>query len=627
MYLAKVIIKNFRIIKNLELCLNEGLNILLGENDSGKTALIDAIRFVLGSRDNERNQISSEDFYLDIEGRQKDLSIQLIFEGLTDDEAPLFLEWLEITRKNNSDSPSYYLRITLNAQRKDLGELISKFDREIFSTITAGSVDIGLSLPSNLRDLLRVTYLKPLRDAVLELTAKKGSRLSQILISHPDIRSQEKSIDPNHIPQIVISANEKVRDHPSIKSRIDSLNKDYLNNFKLSDKPFEAGVNISNPSLKSILERLELSIVSDFPDGNLIHGLGMNNLLFMATEMLLLGSVQSPELPLLLIEEPEAHLHPQLQLRLMDFLQEQTKRKENLRTVQVIITSHSPNLASKVPLEDIVIVRSGQTFPLNPDETKLASGDYRFLQNFLDVTKSNLFFARGVIIVEGVAEQILLPTIAKLIGLPLEKFGVSIINTGSSGLFRYARIFQRQSGKDISIRVACVGDLDCWPRKAYEHEHKEIPDDIDSQEKLEALRAKKEARAQGGPVRVFISPRWTLEYDMCTHNCVLGSLVHQAVKIAQISSRYSNDLDEKNIEKVKQRAIEDLVKWMEESKDLEDLSFKVYKPLYEKKVSKAEAAQFLAPLVEEALDGNSSAENELYFPSYLIEAIKYATGQ
>src|SRR6266852_168063 len=75
-------------------------------------------------------------------------------------------------------------------------------------------------------------------------------------------------------------------------------------------------------------------------------------------------------------------------------------------------------------------------------QTKLTKSDYRFLQRFLDVTKANLFFARGVVIVEGDAENILLPVIARLIGRDFEEYGVSVVDVGVVGLSRSGRIFR-----------------------------------------------------------------------------------------------------------------------------------------------------------------------------------------
>jgi putative ATP-dependent endonuclease of OLD family len=111
------------------------------------------------------------------------------------------------------------------------------------------------------------------------------------------------------------------------------------------------------------------------------------------------------------------------------------------------------------------MLEGGRAFSLAEGETKLGTGDYRFLERFLDVTKANLFFARGVIIVEGDAEALLLPTLARLLGADLTEHGVSVVNVGGTGLRRFSRIFQRSDGASppVSIPVACVADMDVMP--------------------------------------------------------------------------------------------------------------------------------------------------------------------
>ena len=176
--------------------------------------------------------------------------------------------------------------------------------------------------------------------------------------------------------------------------------------------------------LRRLLEKLNLSL-----NGNGKFGLGSNNLLFMACELLLLAEEETGS-KLLLIEEPESHLDAQRQLRAMAFLQAEAQKKG----VQVIITTHSPNLASAIDLGNMVMLHKGRAFSMAKDQTALKFSDYRFLKRFLDVTKANLFFARGVMIVEGDAENILLPTLARLIGRDFTENGVSIVNVGGVGL-------------------------------------------------------------------------------------------------------------------------------------------------------------------------------------------------
>src|SRR5680860_1856149 len=116
---------------------------------------------------------------------------------------------------------------------------------------------------------------------------------------------------------------------------------------------------------------------------------------------------------------------------------------------------HSTTLASNIPLENLILCYSQSDgagiFPLKRDLTDLEDDDYEFLYRFLDATKSNLFFARGVLIVEGDAENILLPVIAELLDRELYKYGVSIVNVGSKALLRYTKIFRRSNGSSLPM--------------------------------------------------------------------------------------------------------------------------------------------------------------------------------
>ena len=129
----------------------------------------------------------------------------------------------------------------------------------------------------------------------------------------------------------------------------------------------------------------------------------------------------------------------------MRFLQDKAGRgNATEHSIQILVTTHSPNLASAIDLDNLVLLQGGKAFSLASDRTQLSATDYRFLQRFLDVTKANLFFARGVLIVEGDAENILIPAIAGLIGHDLTESGVSIVNVGGVGMRRYAASFKER---------------------------------------------------------------------------------------------------------------------------------------------------------------------------------------
>lgn len=638
MYLSKIEIENFRIFgscnnnKHLELSLNPGLNLIVGENDSGKTALIDAIRQLLGTTSYEWLRITEDDFHAEGANRASELNISCEFRDLDAEEGAALLEWLTVS-ENDQDSP-FVLRLSLNAKRKELSERKSRWDREISVSVKAGLEREGRVVEGEARDLLRVTYLKPLRDAEEELRAKKSSRLSQILMAYPDIHEQETSdwdeskpeVEPKTLVGIMRKAEHCLQQNDTIRNSIDRINQEYLDHIILINSPVKGCISTHSHELRQILERMELLLESRNPeDLNTRRGLGINNLLFIATEHLLIGRGEVPSLPLLLIEEPEAHLHPQLQICLTEFLEDQSEHTSESR-VQILMTSHSPNLASKINLENLIVMQEGRAFPMGAGYTKLSPADYGFLERFLDVTKANLFFAKGVLIVEGVSEALLLPTLAKLINRPLSKYGVSIVDVGTRGLSRYSQIFQRTDDRKMIVKVACVTDRDIPPNEAKEYlkPGRKTKKDYKDDEIKEILNKKK--HRDGGGVKTFISDHWTLEYDLAL--CGLGEEMHVAVTLAKKSKEKDKEgevLDKAEQEKLMEEAYNEYKEWRDNGNSDETIASWIYKPLSKNYASKPETAQFLAQILEENCEQKNPSELRKKLPPYLVNAIEYVT--
>lgn len=310
---------------------------------------------------------------------------------------------------------------------------------------------------------LKVTFLKPLRDAENELTAKKYSRLSQILEGHDLFKEGADGKDA--LEGYVATANNSIRNwfeddttdpgHKSNKEQIKGVIDAFLGKFVSTGT--ESAFSIAGSRVKEILEKLSLQLA-----GMKRPGLGTMNRLYMATELLHLQKTGWTGMKLCLVEEEEAHLHPQAQMKVLDTIQKQ-------EDTQFIITTHSPNLASKLKLyEDdknqVVICKDGKAFPMGPQYTMLSKDDYVFLDHFLDVTKSNLFFAKGIILVEGWAEEILIPAIAQRIGKDLTENEVSVVNVGSTAYMRYAKVFMRQNQEPMGCKVSIITDLDVRPK-------------------------------------------------------------------------------------------------------------------------------------------------------------------
>ncbi|MCW9013530.1 MAG: AAA family ATPase [Gammaproteobacteria bacterium] len=485
MYLSHIIIKNFRLFENLSLKLNQGLNILIGENDSGKTALIDAIRYTLGTNSNDRAYIIENDFY----ENTNELLIQLKFIEV-DEHAHRFVEYLsheEYEDEEGNKKSRSVLYVQLSAQKTDMERRGYPY---IKTEVRSGIEGNGLAIEAEVRDFLATTYLKPLRDAQAELSSGRASRLSQILSSSKDIRDGMEEI-----LSIVADANEELlSDDAALKKSTENIQAQYLHQliFESDKSKLGAFIDIAGVKkdglavlpdhekkrhLRSILEGLSLALTND----RRAHGLGYHNLLFMGAELLLLEQEADNESPLLLIEEPEAHLHPQLQMKLLQFINAKSKTDKNPNGVQCFLTTHSPNISSKADPSEIIMLTNGGAWSLRADETELSKGDYKYLRKFLDATKANVFFAKGVIFVEGDGENILLPEIAKLLGLPLENYGVSIVKYDNSGSWkRFVKLFLRVGCDENSdawhpSKVCVLRDLDLWPDCAEEKEDDSNP--------------------------------------------------------------------------------------------------------------------------------------------------------
>ncbi|EGR1511129.1 hypothetical protein D6089_04455 [Vibrio vulnificus] len=290
-------------------------------------------------------------------------------------------------------------------------------------------------------------------------------------------------------------------------------------------------------------------------------------------------------------------------------------------------------MASKVKLHNLVLCKDGCLYPMGKEYTKLREGDYLFLERFLDSTKSNLFFANGVILVEGDAENILLPSFAKKLGLDLSQYGVSIVNVGSTAFLRYANIFLRNDDKKLNLDISLITDVDVKP---FIYEPKQT-----KEEKIEGVKTKIEL-TEGeveekrlitkqsiidkyeAPITAFVAPYWTLEYSIA-RSC-MSELFYQAVYIChKIKSRDYVYTSEEKVTLIAE-AKATYKKWKDDDKlSVDEIAYKIYKEIVlDKKISKAVIAQVFADFISDAdFDGVIEDENI----NYLVNAIKNVTSK
>jgi putative ATP-dependent endonuclease of OLD family len=592
----------------LKVQFQQGVNVLIGENDSGKTTIVDAIRYVLRTQSLEYIQIEEKDFHQDNLGRKTEMKIECIFKGFTDTEAGHFIEWIGFEAKEDKKN-EYILKVWLYARIKD---------NSIYQYVRAGIDSEGSYIEGEARDLLRVVYLKPLRDALSEMTHGNKSRLAQILKSHSVFRKAKDAEGSEE-------KHELEKQYKDLKDNIDGYFKETgqhagniitktINNllhgkFLLENDTRKAVVSLTGSELIDILRQLDLILEKNK------SGLGTLNLLFIAAELLLFEEANNG-LKLTLVEELEAHLHPQYQLRLIDFI------NTNKKYGQFILTTHSTILASKIDLESLIVCNENHVFPMGKDFTNLASADYKFLKRFLDATKANLFFARGIIIVEGDAENLLIPTIAEIIGRPLHKYGISIVNVGSTAYKRYANIFVRKEEPKFDIHVAVISDLDV---PCLEHKSDAATDEAN----LQVLRENKKNKIEQQwtdkyPVKIFLSQQWTLEYEIACSK--LYTCLCQAIELAK-KEKASSDFEANEIiyKEVKDEINKKYTqKTVSNRQEIYDIS----KYIYKGNVSKAVVAQYLATIMIRERDAGTNIKVMISsdpYLRYIVDAICYVT--
>ena len=280
-----------------------------------------------------------------------------------------------------------------------------------------------------------------------------------------------------------------------------------------------------------------------------INSLGYNNLLYIATVFAELEIInkQNSLFTVLLIEEPEAHLHPQIQSKLIKYLQSIVEQQKNL---QIILTTHSAVIASSVNIESIIHI-SSEDFGISSmmiSDFSLEKNEKNYLNRWMDITKSTLLFSKGVILVEGICEAMVIPALAPFIlkkynekniaKLPesLEEAGVTVINVNGINFKYFFPLFCDMAGSNeerLPIRCSAITDRDPKPQVVVEEDGKikniEVyplkTDDGECGNEAAKMETVINETTYG---RLFVSPLKTFEYDLAMNgNC---SLMAEVIK-------------------------------------------------------------------------------------------------
>lgn len=504
MYIEKIHVKNFRRIGNsgINMNCNKGINILLGENNSGKTAIIDALRLALKIGEYKKNlYVKPSDFHIDQFGEQADtINIDIYFNDLTQTQAIAFYM---LTNGSDLSKAELHIEYSLYIDRKG--------GQRVREDVKGGPA--FNSVPREVFDNINLLYLAALRDAEYDLRPSKNSQLANILYSVA--KTDDEKV---RLVKVLEKANIQVADDASIKKVENIINKnlhsiekdelheaikvsllppsfeaiaasvriDYINNklLKIDVKRMteildDLGIDKTSFKEREILKYVkekeiilvDLEKMHQYEEYSALYeklvlliknnrlevsqnGLGYNNILHMASS---LGDLQErpieEEISILLVEEPEAHLHPQL----LDLVFEFFKKADKESKIQIFITSHSPSLVAKADIDSVHILYTKQenNWITSIKNTALDENEKMDLKRYLDVTKSQMFFARRIIFVEGISEAILINEFAKLLNKPLDKYSVEIVNVNGVAFEPFAKLFSKKEEKE-RLRIPCT---------------------------------------------------------------------------------------------------------------------------------------------------------------------------
>lgn len=477
MYISRLFVKNFRNLQHFDVAIGQGVTCFIGENNSGKTNLFSALRLVLdGNISAQRRRLQPEDLTAGLTFASPEHVLIAVefsdFAGRPNEEALPFTAVLQ-----NGTARICY-RFRPKATVRDALEQVPegqplprlKIDDYVWE-IAAGGDNIVLNAVSwkdsfgtrfstdNLQQGYLVVFMEALRDVESRLGAPRTSPLQQIM-EQRNIPEAEQARLVEHLQ----TANTNINASATIRTLGTQLSASFR---ETAGKSFAMGVSLGlgEPSFSDISRGLRVllsgyGLTSLDPSRN---GLGLNNVLYIS--MLLNyfeGRVAEARTAgqLLLVEEPEAHLHPQLQRVLLATLQR--------KNVQVFISTHSTHVTSGVPLaSQIVLTSTGgpvTKFTKPTGIPALQPVDVADLERYLDATRSTLLYARKVLLVEGPAEQFVIPPLVKKVfGIDLDEEGIAVVPIFGTHFSSYAKLF---GPGGIQKKCAILTDGDLTPSDA-----------------------------------------------------------------------------------------------------------------------------------------------------------------
>lgn len=592
MYISKIEIKGFRNFKDVVVPFHEGVNVIIGHNNTGKSNLLRALGLVLGYYNRGNLHVNDLFYETDMQIlRQQSPRFNITITlhrsvGEPDDSQEMALLSDMMTDANLNTEATIGYSCALTADEEDnykadvagattVKEIWKIIERDYFRKYQSNRVGGAAMAAAKVREKLAqidFQFLDAIRDVSRDLYAGYNPLLRDVLnffIDYSVKSDVTKDDDVKNTELKSLRDDFLLQSSPlmtTLQNRLQAGKDIFLKyakeagaTFNSADPDFDG--DLTENEMFSAL-RLMIKYAAGIEIPATYNGLGYNNLIFMS---LLLARMQAEAnssfmkrntklLSFLAVEECEAHLHPAMQYKFLQFLRD---NKQNQHIRQAFITTHSTQIASSVTIDELLCLTSPEIGLLSvgyPRELFTNGGEdlnsKHFVQRFLDATRADMFFANKLIFVEGIAEELLLPVFAKYLGYNLTDAHVLVVNMGGRYFSHFLKLFDSTHPMTINKRVACITDIDpvekengtddyevCYPFEygvKADSQYKHHSDDELAQ------------YATHPNIRFFRQDATygkTLEYDMMRENAGCDQLLTASVKNQNELRRLMNEQD------------------------------------------------------------------------------------